>query len=508
MKRNLFIVAAVTLMAMVSCNKDNIDNGGSQEPSYYVEFTAEIDRDNAAPAPANAQTRTSYDENNKKTLWLEDDLISVNGKRFKIAELKNGGLTARFVNDEELGEDFKAPFTAIYPYNETQGAAVIPAVQTVSEGTFADESVATVAYSAIEKKLSFKHVTSLLKFQVSASCETVTITSDDALAGTININSLNVTEGVTEIDYNILEEKTEVTVTGPFEVGKDYYVAVLPGVKNNFRVLIDGYFSKMADSVEPKRSVVMNMKTLPDPLRKIYVKNDLNWDKLSLYAWTDTDNKVIGSWPGATLSETEVIAGNTYYVYDFKDVAGTITGVIINGTASNGSNDISIQTSDIKDNLQGNKYYRLSIRDNFYKEIDPNDLTTFGFRIYVYMQNNSDTYVDPYLHIWSTAGITDTAWNNQKKITNKFEYPAVGNKIFYYYEPPTQAYSSMNFIVTLQNGGKQTGDIKGALKSDYYVCAWANNSTSYGLYARRGNVTKDNNDITVSYIGVDPELCY
>ena len=48
MKKNLFMVAAVALMAMVSCNKEEINNNvveQPQEPSYYVEFVASIAED-------------------------------------------------------------------------------------------------------------------------------------------------------------------------------------------------------------------------------------------------------------------------------------------------------------------------------------------------------------------------------------------------------------------------------------------------------------------------------
>lgn len=269
MKKNLFMVAAVALMALTACTKENVNEGGVQAPempapSYYVEFTAEAANDDAAAtpsAPSSAQSKTTFDENAKKTLWSSDDLISVNGKKFKVDKLIEGGLKARFINAEELGEDFGAPFTAIYPYDATQGQAEVPAVQTVSAGSFAEESVVTVAYSAEDNTLSFKHVNSLLKFQVPAACDVVTIKSDDALAGTIKVNGVT-TENV---DYSILDAKKEVTVNGPFVTGKDYYVAVLPGEKTNFKVYVDGYYSKGAASVTPQRSKVMNMKTLPVP---------------------------------------------------------------------------------------------------------------------------------------------------------------------------------------------------------------------------------------------------
>ena len=74
MKKNLFMVAAVAFMALISCNKENI-NGETEsytpevaEPSYYVEFTADAANEQAA-APAEVQAKTTYDQTNKKTLW-------------------------------------------------------------------------------------------------------------------------------------------------------------------------------------------------------------------------------------------------------------------------------------------------------------------------------------------------------------------------------------------------------------------------------------------------------
>ena len=61
MKKNLFMVAAVALMAMISCNKEEINNIGEPqepqtpevvEPSYYVEFTADLGADDAVSTPA------------------------------------------------------------------------------------------------------------------------------------------------------------------------------------------------------------------------------------------------------------------------------------------------------------------------------------------------------------------------------------------------------------------------------------------------------------------------
>ena len=475
MKKNLFMVAAVALMALVSCNKEEINNGvvdpqEPQTPSVTVEFTASLGEE---------ETKTTLDFENKKTLWVETDEISINGQKFTIKEIQEDG-KAIFVNDAELPADFGAPFNAIYPYGSD---GKVPAAQKAVAGNFDPEAVIEIATSE-NYTLSFTNVTSLLKFQVPAACESVSVASDDVLAG---------------------DSDKVVTISGDFVAGKDYYVAVLPGTKKNFVVRIDGYLSKNAASVTINPSTIANMKTLPEPLRKVYVKNDLNLSDLSLYAWDAQNNALIGGWPGTKFpTSTETVNGNSYYVYDLKDVSAPVAGVIVNGKATmTGSTKELLQTSNITENLKGNKYYRLSIRENYYKEVDPYDLSTFGFRIYVYIQKG-DEHVDPYLHIWDTSGIDNTNWNSQLKMTKSWVYPKTGGKQFYYYEPPTNAYSSMNFIVTLNNGTKQTGDIKGALKNDYYVCAWANSSSECGLYCNSIN----NNSINASnIIKNNPESC-
>ena len=100
MKKNLFMVAAVALMAMISCNKEEINNIGEPqepqtpevvEPSYYVEFTADLGaEETVTPTVQQSATRTTIDVANKKTLWVEGDAISVNGKKFVVKELIDG----------------------------------------------------------------------------------------------------------------------------------------------------------------------------------------------------------------------------------------------------------------------------------------------------------------------------------------------------------------------------------------------------------------------------------
>ena len=320
MKKNLFMVAAVALMAMVSCNKEEINNGGAdvqaQEPSVLVEFTASLGED---------ATKTTLDAANKKTLWVKTDEISINGEVFHVKELIDGGLSAKFVNKNELPAGFAAPYTALYPANTTE----VPAEQTAYAGKFDPTAVLETATSDNEF-LSFKNKTSLLKFQVPAACSSVTLISDDALAGS---------------------DATTVTISGDMKTGTDYYVAVLPGEKKNFVVRIDGYLSKNVASVNIPTSTIANMKTLPapevfgwglvgqhqewditkpTPMRKVadgvyalldikldadgfkFAKNNLqNWNTANTYfgAWKKSSNKNFFNF------STEMTAGAWYSVY-------------------------------------------------------------------------------------------------------------------------------------------------------------------------------------------------
>ena len=282
MKKNLFMVAAVALMAMISCNKEEINGTlDVQEPAEDViadipfEFSAYVDgADTQAPSvnPASVQQKTTLNTtgDKPKTHWLATDKISVNGFEFSVDKETAYGESARFLG--QVSESFAAPYKAVYPASAGSFDALeVPAVQTAVAGDFDQSAVIGVAYSEKDNTLAFKNVTSLLKFQVSAACDVVTVTSDVALAGTIKVNAVKVEKGdngvdVTTIDYTVLTAKKEITVNGPFVTGKDYYVAVLPGAKTNFAVRMDGYFSRGAASVTPKRNVIMDMKTLPAPV--------------------------------------------------------------------------------------------------------------------------------------------------------------------------------------------------------------------------------------------------
>ena len=276
MKKNLFMVAAVALMALVSCNKEEI-NGGEpqvQQPSYYVEFTASLEDD---------ATKTSYAADLKKTKWSEGDEIAVNGKKFKVTELYEDGFSARFINVEELGENFGEPYTAVYPYNANENTTVIPAEQTVVDGSFAEEAVAAVAYSAEGNTLSFKNICSVIMFQVATSGVTeLEFASNAALAGTINVNVNNGADPT----YTVASASNTIKVKPSgtsFDTNATYYVSVLPtlgaeGTKQTFEIKSEGVVVK-SGNVTFKRSKVMNAKSIE--VKYTYLKPSLVWNMSS-----------------------------------------------------------------------------------------------------------------------------------------------------------------------------------------------------------------------------------
>lgn len=328
MKKTLFMVAAVALAAAVSCNKEGLgDNGEGQAPSSIV-FTAGV------------ETKTTLVDNGDKTYdihWVNGDAIVVDGVTFTT---EDDGAKAFFYTESAFTAD--NDYYAIYPASAGTSfeSITVPAVQTAKAGDFHAAAVVSVAKSATTS-LDFKNVTSILKFQVPAPAETVTISSTSALAGEVSVDYNN-----GEPAWTAKNTVNEVTVNGPFETGKDYYVAVLPGEKADFEVRLDGYYSKSVTSVNPKRSKVMAMGTLPEKVVRFYVKNEYTHFDMNLYTWDASENKLSGAWPGTPMNYDK--AKGAYYYNLPVSLVGTTINFIVNNTVD--------QTGDLTAKISGPEY--------------------------------------------------------------------------------------------------------------------------------------------------------
>ena len=250
MKKNLFMVAAVALMALVSCNKEEINNG-VQEPASDIVFVAEFDQE--------ADTKIALGElvdKVRKTTWVAGDEIKINGTVFSA---QADGASTEFKTTTAFDETAKT-FRAVYPASSyiSTTAVDIPASQ---NGTFAGASIAVAESSTTS--LTFQNLVTILKFQVPVNCSKVTFESTASIAGRI---AVNYNEGVITPDYaGVTQPNKTINVTGSFVPGTDYYVAVKPGT-HTFTVKIDDEVSKASTkAVTVERSKILNMGVLPEP---------------------------------------------------------------------------------------------------------------------------------------------------------------------------------------------------------------------------------------------------
>ena len=257
MKKNLFMVAAVALMALVSCSKEDF-NDGVQGGASDIVFSAELEQPVGLPAAEQAeiQSKTSLGEavnNVRPVSWVAGDQIKVNGVTFSAVST---GAKTNFTTASSFAS--ASAYFAVYPASATSksdhSAIVIPASQ---DGSFAKAAI-SVAKSTTTS-LSFKNVASIIKFQVPANCSTVTISSDQNLAGTFPVTFEN---NLPKIGTVSSASKT-ITLTGSFTTSGEYYVAVLPG-SHKFTFRLDGYLSKASTkAVTASRANIANLKTLP-----------------------------------------------------------------------------------------------------------------------------------------------------------------------------------------------------------------------------------------------------
>lgn len=444
MKKTLFMVAAVALAAAVSCNKEGLgDNGEGQAPSSIV-FTAGV------------ETKTTLVDNGDKTYsinWNNGDAITVDGVTFTTL---SEGAKADFSTESAFSED--NDYEAIYPATAgTSFASVtVPASQVAVAGNFCSSAAVSVAKSTTTS-LDFKNVTSFLKFQVPANATKVTISSSGPLAGEVSVDYNN--GEPTWTAKNTVNTLT-VTCDGGFKTGVDYYVSVLPGEKTNFEVRLDGYLSKNATSVTAKRSIVMNMKTLPAPVQNGYLQGSFNswsggqplYDDLN--GWTVLKNFTIS----ADNTEVKFEKNGTWTGYD----GSFYLNCYANATSGKGGNiKINKGTYDFYYHSESSAIYVTEAGALAPGVKRPVRLLVNNYanatNLRVYMWNNSDQPI-----------IGD--WNNRPYMTNKV---TLNGTTYTYYELGEEYFGqTLNYKLTWD--GNESQDVTGVyFGCDAYYDLWS-----------------------------------
>lgn len=313
MKKNLFMVAAVALMALVSCNKEEINNNEIindeqiETPSDIV-FVAEFDQE-----PDTKIALGNLVDGVRKTTWVAGDEIKINGTVFSA---KEAGESSEFTTTTSFDE--AVTYRAVYPASSyiSTTAVDIPATQ---NGTFASASIAVAESSTTS--LKFNNLVTILKFRVPVNCSKVTFESTASIAGRITVNY---TDGVMDPDYSgVTQPNKTINVTGTFVPGTDYYVAVKPGT-HTFTVKIDGNVSKESTkAVTVERSKILNMGVLPEPVvaenAVLRINNKNGWGDLKITIKQGSTNLVN--------AQTMTNEGNNIFAYtlDPKYVGSEVT---------------------------------------------------------------------------------------------------------------------------------------------------------------------------------------
>ena len=252
MKKNLFMVAAVALMALVSCNKET-NSPLQPAPVSDIKFEAEF---------VNEQTKTSIgdadDNGYRNVTWDIGEVVYINGTLFTATGRKEDGKAIFETKNLDFATAEK--YDAIYPASagETLAAVTIPAAQ---DGTFANAAIA-VAQSE-NRSLAFMNVASLIKFQVPAAYSTVTIESTANLAGAVSV-SFN--EAGVPVIGEVTNASKKITLEN-VNAGVDYYVAILPG-DHKFTFNLDGRLSKEATkTLTATRAGILALGVLPKPAK-------------------------------------------------------------------------------------------------------------------------------------------------------------------------------------------------------------------------------------------------
>ena len=250
MKKNLFTVAAVALVAFVSCNKET-NSPVQPAPVSDIKFEAEM-----------VQTKTAIgdadDEGNRAVTWVLGDQVNINGTLFTANGIKEDG-KAIFETDN-LDFATAEQYDAVYPATAGTSleAVTIPAAQ---DGTFANAAIA-VAQSE-NRSLAFMNVASLIKFQVPAAYASVTVESTANLAGTV---SVTFDEDGTPVIGKVTNASKVITLEN-VKADEDYYVAILPG-NHKFTFNIDGRLSKEASTtLTATRAGILALGVLPKPAK-------------------------------------------------------------------------------------------------------------------------------------------------------------------------------------------------------------------------------------------------
>ena len=317
-----FVLAAVAILSAASCQKEManeaiVDNGGD---AFKVTAISATD------------SKTVLDGVN--TYWTPGDLIALydaNGAEVTFStDITETAAKAVFTAESDFVPHADG-LLAVYPKRTDRGATSyangvvtglhIGGTQQAVAGSFDPKFAVALGVALTEESndLLFVNVHSLVKFTVGGDTapSKVTLKNNGArmIAGMYNVD-------IATGEATVTAGAGEITLNGPFEVGKTYYIALTHGIcGNGISLYYDGVEMKnTGETITLEPNKIYNLGTLPapavEPAEVKVVLNELCGNKVY------NGNKFIELY---NAGDAEVnLAGWTLrkYAEDATDVAG------------------------------------------------------------------------------------------------------------------------------------------------------------------------------------------
>lgn len=236
MKKTILLLCSLAVLCFSSCIKEDVNGKGSNANLVKVCFHATNDLADNAP-----ETKIGLNDNATKYVWKEGDKVGIydtgttSFKEFSVSKVYPDGSA-----DIEglLTAGYEAPFIAVYPYdaNATLGThngkeAVnieLKRDQTAVAGSIPPESIFIAKSETTD--LTFKSVTGYVSFTVQSD-NIKSVTLEDK-AGASLVAKINVyTDGTGNAGPS--DGSFFVSLTGDFQKGQTYYMAVRAGAFNS-----------------------------------------------------------------------------------------------------------------------------------------------------------------------------------------------------------------------------------------------------------------------------------
>lgn len=239
----------------------------------------------------------------------------------------------------------------------------------------------------------------------------------------------------------VFVEGTTYTFTGEYETEYTFNVVAIPADEEKFAAS-DAATVTATTEAEPVVAVAY----------KVYFNNLSGWNDVYAHFWAN-DGEDLGlasvEWPGRKITETEVLDGVTYYVFQLPAEA---TGKTLNVVFNDGN---GTQTKDLSGVVEGNLFF-----DNYVEPVAPSDVVLYlqpnanwnidGARFAAYFFGNGDTWVDMTLvegetNIYAVTvpagfeniifcrmnpGVAANNWGNKWNQTEDLKVPTDGTNLY------------------------------------------------------------------------------